>query len=81
MRNVRCPKCHVILGKEEEGKLILRTGYGKRRVFHCLKKEGTLTCWNCQEIVTIGGENEGKKNNLDGESGKASAKSFVNDLA
>jgi predicted nucleic-acid-binding Zn-ribbon protein len=59
MRNLRCPQCRSVVGKIEENKLILRTGYGSRQVFHVLENKGVLTCWNCKEIITIG-ENNGK---------------------
>jgi hypothetical protein len=65
MRNLRCPSCQVIVGKVEENKLILRTGYGSRQVFHVLENKGVLTCWNCKEIITIG-ENHGKINQESG---------------
>ena len=58
VKSIRCPKCCSVIGKEEEGKLILRTGYGKRQVFHVLGLNGVLTCWNCKEIITIGGNSE-----------------------
>ena len=54
MRNVRCSKCHSLLAKEEDNALILRTGIGKRRVFHIFNKEdATITCWLCKEVNKI----------------------------
>lgn len=61
MKNLRCSKCNSLLAKEEEGKLILRTGFGKRQVFHVLEvRDGTLTCWFCKEIINIGRNGNGK---------------------
>ena len=57
MKSIRCNKCNVVVGKCEENKLILRTGYGSRQVFHVLENNGVLTCWNCKEIIPIGGNN------------------------
>ena len=60
MKNVRCPKCNSILAKEEGDRLILRTGFGKRRVFHTFdKRNATITCWFCKEIKNLE-ENNGK---------------------
>lgn len=54
MRNIRCNKCNSLLGKLEEGVLIIRTGFGSRMVFHAIiKPSGCLTCWRCKNIVSL----------------------------
>lgn len=69
MRNIRCPACGSILAKEEDDRLILRTGYGKRKVFHAFnKKDGTLTCWSCREIINLKEENNGGFQGIAGKS-------------
>ena len=62
MTSVRCPSCREINGKLEGNNVIIRTGFGKRRRYHTFNKDNsTLTCWNCSEIFTIGGNNGVKR--------------------
>lgn len=61
MRNLRCNSCNNILAKEEGDKIIIRTGYGKQRVFHTFpKKDATLTCWFCKEVKNLEEKGNGK---------------------
>lgn len=78
MKNIRCPKCNSLLAKEEGDRIILRTGFGKRQVYHTFDvKNATITCWFCKEIKNVeerkNGKvkrksSEGKESNPSGES-------------
>jgi predicted nucleic-acid-binding Zn-ribbon protein len=69
MSNFRCPKCGSFLAREEGNKLIFRTGFGKRKVFHVFNKEdATITCWSCKEIRTY--ERRRKRNGRTFERGR-----------
>lgn len=61
MKNIRCPKCNSLLAKEEGDRIILRTGFGKRQVYHTFDvKNATITCWFCKEIKNVEERNNGK---------------------
>lgn len=61
MHNIRCDVCNSILAKEEGDRLIFRTGFGKRRVFHTFnRKDATITCWFCKEIKNLEEKKNGK---------------------
>ena len=54
MLNLRCPKCSAPNGKQEGNILIIRTGYGNKRSYHAFDiVAGTMTCWNCKEVINI----------------------------
>lgn len=54
-KSIRCPKCYSVVAKQENNQIILRSGYGTRQVYHIFNKDnGTITCWNCKEIINLG---------------------------
>ena len=69
MKNIKCKKCHVPNAKLEGNTLIIRTGYGKKKSFHALDIiEGTMTCWNCGDIIHIYNEIRRIKNDVERKS-------------
>jgi len=55
MKSIRCSKCKSLLGKQEGNSIILRTGFGKRQVYHVFDIVNcSLTCWFCKEIIYLG---------------------------
>lgn len=62
MKNIRCGQCNSLLAKEEDKKILIRTGFGKHRVFHLFDEtDAVLTCWNCKEVKYLDGGNNGHK--------------------
>ena len=61
MKNIRCRKCNSLLAKQENDTIILRTGFGKRQVFHTFTViNAAIGCWFCKEIRFLERRSDGK---------------------
>jgi phage FluMu protein Com len=60
MRSLKCSHCNSTLAKEENNRVLVRSGFGKRQIYHSFEKGGgTITCWFCHEVNVLKEEEHG----------------------